>query len=661
MAKQRIPVAAGALILLLLVAPASAQSGGAQSFPAGYFASSNPADAYDMVRKLPGFELIDVDDEVRGFSGSRGNVLFDGRAPAGKQESLEQALKRIPASSVLRIDLIRGGVGGTAAGNYELVANIIRRSASSRSASALAGAAIADRFGVQPKARLELSSQWTGGRMEGAFELDSDVDDESGHGSIVELAADGATETQDRDEREIERTISLDGEYEFGMAGGKAVTNLNLARKRTNEKIETDGTLSTEVERLWSGEAGAQYSAGVGRGVIEALFVQRLGRLRIREEEEDERFTDRTRTSEMIGRVDYRRGGGDFRVYGSVEGAINSLASRTELTDTGDPEENSSSRVEVREHRLEGALGATWKAAPALLVEPSIRAEFSRLRAAGSAKTFVFLKPRLRATWDHGRTRLQATVEREAAQLDFRDFVTSADLNRNDFLAGAISLRPPTTWSASLTFEQRFWDDGSVSLTYRREWINDVIDRVVIDSDGELFDAIGNIGRGDRHILRTELTAPFARIGIPGMQFRAAVTFLHSRVIDPVTGDRRIFADDHPVEGDLSLTHDIPGGRWSWGVDASLGERERDYRLDEVRQERVRTSFGTFVEFRPGSDWRVRAEAENITSRRLIEEREEFDGPRSTGAIQGIETRRIRTAPVFSLTLRKSFGAGAAD
>ena len=133
-----------------------------------------------MVRKLPGFELIEVDDEVRGYTGSRGNVLFDGRTPSGKQESLEQMLKRIPASSVLRIELIRGGAGSSAAGNYELVANIIRKSTTNRVASLLGGGATADTFGVQPKARLELSNQWPDSRIEAAFELDSDIDDESG-------------------------------------------------------------------------------------------------------------------------------------------------------------------------------------------------------------------------------------------------------------------------------------------------------------------------------------------------------------------------------------------------------------------------------------------------------------------------------------------------
>ena len=73
-------LAAANAALLALAAPAAAQSGDqVQVFPAEYFASSRPADAYDMVRKLPGFSLIEGDEDVRGFAGSRGNVLFDGR------------------------------------------------------------------------------------------------------------------------------------------------------------------------------------------------------------------------------------------------------------------------------------------------------------------------------------------------------------------------------------------------------------------------------------------------------------------------------------------------------------------------------------------------------------------------------------------------------
>ena len=144
MARHRL-AAVGAVLIAISAAPATAQGGDqVQVFAGDYFAASRPADAYDMVRKLPGFELIEGDEEVRGFTGSRGNVLFDGRAPSGKQETLEEMLRRIPAASVLRIELIRGGSKGTATGGYDLVANVVRRSVTATSSSLLAGASAAD-------------------------------------------------------------------------------------------------------------------------------------------------------------------------------------------------------------------------------------------------------------------------------------------------------------------------------------------------------------------------------------------------------------------------------------------------------------------------------------------------------------------------------------
>jgi hypothetical protein len=294
-----------------------------------------------------------------------------------------------------------------------------------------------------------------------------------------------------------------------------------------------------------------------------------------------------------------------------------------------------------------------------LTIEPSLRAEISRIRSTGDSgqnDKFVFLKPRLRLSWARGSNDLQLTIEREAAQLDFEDFVASAELDRDDVTAGATSLTPPTTWSITVAYERRFWNDGVLLLTARHEWIDDVIDRVVAESDGELFDAVGNIGSGTRQSLRAELTFPFDRLGIDGMQFRATLTWLRSRVTDPITGSRRIIAEDRPFEGELRLIHDLPGGRWSWGADASLAHHEREFRLAEERKERKGTSFGAYVEFRPRPDWRFRIEAENIRSRALVDRRDKYLASRASDVLDSIETRRLRTSPIFSLSARKSFG-----
>ena len=651
-----------AALAILPVTAAFAQD--AQVFPNDYFASANPADAYDMLRKVPGFELIEGDEDVRGFSGSRGNVLFDGRPPAGKEETLEQALRRIPAANVLRIELIRGGATSSATGGYDLVANIVRRKVAATSHSVQSGASAAEGVGIKPDGRFELSHQAGDRRVEGAISLTTDIDDDSGAGSIVERDVDGGSiEREDRVEREFTRALSGNAEYKAPLGAGELVATLNASRERTRERIRTDDDLAQESERLWEVEAGAQFKTDVAYGELETTAVQRLGWLRIHAEEENEAFRESTRTSESIVRSEYRGGADSLRYFGSIEAALNRLTSDTSLSEGGVEVPILGSDVDVGERRIEGAAGVIWKPSPSLTVEPTMRVERSNIRSTGDSSqddSFVFLKPRLRATWERARSRVQVTIEREAAQLDFGDFVASAELGRDDVIAGATSLKPPTTWSVSATLEQRFWGSGAILVTLRRERIDDVIDRVVIEQDGELFDAVGNIGSGSRSIARAELTLPFERFGLSGLQLRSSLTALKSRVRDPITGRRRIISEDRPFEGEIRVIHDLQGGRWSWGADASFAHREREYRFDEIREERKGTAFGGYVEFRPARSWRLRAEVENLGSRQLAEDREKFEGLRSTSEVDSIETRSLRTSPIFSLSVRRSFG-GAPD
>jgi hypothetical protein len=639
---------------------------GKETFTAEYFASTQPTDAYDMVKRLPGFELVDIDEEVRGFSGSRGNVLIDGRPPSGKQESLEQMLRRIPASAVLRIELLRGGSGNSATAGYDLVANVVRRAGSTSSGAVAAGLTGADGIGIKPDARIELSRQAGASHIDGSLALETDVDDDSGAGQLTEFDAAGApVEEVRRDEREVLRRLSANVEHKAPLGPGELVTNFSGARARTSEDIVSlsdERSEASERETVWGGEIGAQFRAPAGRGQIEAVAVARGEWQRTRATEDDEQFVERTRTRETLARVEYRTESGKLPMFASIEGALNSLDGDAELTSGGVPVPVAGSDARVTERRGEAAIGLTWQASKAVTVEPSLRVEYSRIKSSGDSsqdESFLFWKPRLRLSWNRHQTRLHLTVEREAAQLDFEDFVASAELDRDDIVAGARSLRPPTSWSAAVLFEQRFWGDGALVLTFRKERIDNVIDHVLVESGGELFDAVGNIGKAKRTSLRAELTAPLDRLGLKGMEVRTTLTFLKSRVTDPVTGEKRWISEDRPFEGDVRFTHDLPGGRWSWGLDASLAHQEREFRFDELRQERKGTGLSAHVEFRPDGRWRVRGEVENLTSRMLVDRRREYDGSRAAGLLDSTEVRRIQTSPIYSLSVRRSFGAGS--
>jgi outer membrane receptor protein involved in Fe transport len=99
---------------------------GVLSYPASFFAASRPNTAMDMISRLPGFSFS-RGDQVRGFGGAAGNVLIDGERPSSKSEPLGRHRQRISASSVERIELIRGGAPGIDMQGQPVIANIVRK------------------------------------------------------------------------------------------------------------------------------------------------------------------------------------------------------------------------------------------------------------------------------------------------------------------------------------------------------------------------------------------------------------------------------------------------------------------------------------------------------------------------------------------------------
>ena len=96
------------------------------TYPAAFFAASQPDTALDMLERTPGF-TFDPGAEARGFAGAAGNVLVDGARPASKDDLLDDVLRRIPASSVLRIEVILGGAPGIDMQGKSVLANVMRR------------------------------------------------------------------------------------------------------------------------------------------------------------------------------------------------------------------------------------------------------------------------------------------------------------------------------------------------------------------------------------------------------------------------------------------------------------------------------------------------------------------------------------------------------
>jgi hypothetical protein len=78
-------------------------------YDASFYAPFRPQNAFDFLLGTPGFVLDAGEDaSLRGFGGNAGNVLIDGQRPAVKSGGVEALLLRIPASRVLRVEVLRG-------------------------------------------------------------------------------------------------------------------------------------------------------------------------------------------------------------------------------------------------------------------------------------------------------------------------------------------------------------------------------------------------------------------------------------------------------------------------------------------------------------------------------------------------------------------------
>ncbi len=669
-----------AAVLLFGAASASAQTApdgatGVTAYPASVFATSAPASAREMLDRTPGFSLVEPDADVRGYSGAQGNVLIDGVRPASKREDVSDLLRRISAGTVERIELIRGGAGGVDMAGYAVLANVVRKHVVDAEGLVEVGALSSTDGWVSPSGQAQYARRWGARSLELSAKLEPDFDDDSGDGPVWTETPDGTVvERFNEDTRKVQHAAEVAANWAQPLAGGRfnatAAVRGDQARADTVIQSLDDADDREDVaarEDFVEGELGARYQRAFGATTtLEALASQRLGRLTADETSQQghdsESFNEATRTGESIARIDLTHRRSDkLSLSAGLEGAFNFLESEARLQENGAPVFLPGSDVRIEERRIEGSVGATWTPIEAVIVEAGLRIEGSTITQTGDSpleRDFTYAKPRLALTWDMDeQNQLRLAVSREVRQLDFGEFVASASLSTGVVAVGNAALEPDKSWRFSAAWERSFWDDASLTLTWTHDEISDVVDRVLIVTDDDVFDAPGNIGDGRRDTLAVDLNTPLDRLGIKGGQLRATMLWRTSRVTDPVTGEERGISEEKPVEGEVAFTQALSHWRMNWGLTVEhISERKTRYRFDDVRRRSESLGWTVFAERRLGDRWRLRAEATDLFGRDFHETRDKYDGPRSTGALEEIERRERRSPGYVSLTLRRSMG-----
>ena len=646
----------------------SASVRGVVSYPASYFASARPTTALDMIARLPGFSF-DTGARVRGFAGTSGNVLIDSEHAASKSDALDAVLRRIPASTVERIDVVRDQAAGLDMRGHAVVANIVRRLIDARW-RVTTGAVTYKSRGLTPQIGVDLGRSTD--RVSADGSLSAYFGDAVDHTGRLELTDEAGRPlvrgrlTSDSDFRGLDLT----GRREQQLSDGSRM-RVNALYSGSSNRSDTAFRLSEtagqeRLERYKSeaesdhGEVGAEYERAVGeRWTLKGFASQSLSRSDYWASYASGGEAAVSSGASLAGES-ILRGTGVFQrseafsVELGAEAAYNVLDETFAFSVGGRPVELPSSTLRVEERRAEAFAEADWRLSRRWSASVASRLEVSRLGQSGDVealKSFVFAKPRVLLSFvADADTDLRFRLEREVSQLNFSDFVSSIALDTRVVDAGNPDLEPQRAWTVEGVWERRFWRQGAATLSLVRSELEEVIDLIAIAGR---FDAPGNIGRGRRHSALVKLSLPLDRWGAAGGLLRAEGIWRESRVLDPVTRSPRRLSGEAPFTGSLRFSQDVAAWKSTWGLEAFTGSESRSFRLNEVRDRRSGPRFLTYFEKKATPDLTLRIQAEPGGAMHLT--RRTIYAGRRGGQIAAVEDRRSRSSPSLYLSLRRSF------
>lgn len=661
-------------LLLAGLTPALAQKDirdNVTGFAPAYFAGARPATALEMVQLLPGFSLVEGNANVRGYAGAVGNVLIDGRPPASKADTLSDILKRIPAASVERLELMRPGAAGIDMQGYALLANVVRKASNA------------------PRERVEVEYiQFGHGhsapKLGGEFSIGStqvfnfsgavyrSVLNFFGYGSRNRYANNGSQIfLAEYNHPKIETGFKSSADYRQPLLGGNIRVNALVNGSRTlGEPIEkehypvlaeSDGT---EREIRNANEVGVQYTHGLWTGGdLETIGIHRSSSLNNTQGSVMAAGTNqvltKSDTRETIVRAVERQRGANWNVQAGAELALNSLNNRISYQRLGVTVPLPSANVLVSERRMEFFGIGSWHVLPSVAVEAGARYEMSKLKQSGDAnltRDLSYLKPHALLTWDPtAKDEARLLYERTAGQLEFRNFVSSVQLSSGQVAGGNPKLLPYTQWRTELVWEHRF-DVGSLVLTARQDAITNVLDRIAVTSAAGTLDASGNLPSGRRQEFVANLNMPLDWMMLDGVTVRASWLQRFSHVIDPVTGVKRSITGDAPNEASFDVIKDIPAIQMRWGLTYTHEVDRRTFRFNEFRRDDMPEQFDAFVEYKPTPKWLIRLFGQNLTDRPVGRIRDIYPGPRSTAVKSYTEWERQSTGPRVGLNVQRTFG-----
>jgi hypothetical protein len=684
-----------------IAAPATAQDGGKLSavtaasarttgYDSAFFNQYAPRNALDIARQVPGFALDLGNLDTRGFSGAAGNVVINGARPSSKSETLETTLARIPASRVARVEVGPGDLYGAEYATRSQVLNVIlssdggidgnvtgsvRRLYTGRVVPDVSASAL-----IRRGASTINLSAGTGNVLNLEEGTDTLTDPETG--DLIEFRR---KYNSYRDfnpyvsaswalEQAQDKAIRLNGRWSPGKF---YLTQRNHVTPSGDD--ERDDDLLQDFKNPVF-EIGGDVTRPLAGGAIKLVGLatrrQRdyLERYRFRTDGGGallggfEQLQDAQR-NESILRLNWTRSNlSGFSVETGVEGALNTLDHQVQFFEFlagGDPVQIDLpiDDATVKEKRAEAYVRVGRQLSSAIRLDAGLNYEYSHISVRGDTtddRTLRFWKPSVTLDWKGGNGwHGQLSVRRNVAQLDFYDFISTAELSVDRVNGGNPNLVPQQTWEFRGTLEHPILGDGLAKLDLGYDLVNDLQDRVLLfDDEGNGFDAPGNLGTGKRYFARLTLDAPLTKLGLKGVRVKFNGQLQRTRVEDPISGRNRNFSGFFPDwEWSVDVRHDLKD--FSYGIVINDRDRFTFFRTDEFDSNYNGGPFGSaFVEYRPRPGTTITFDVDNAFDTSGNRNRLIFFPNRATPVGSINEFRERNRHLNLGLTLKQSFGGG---
>lgn len=667
-------------------APAPATATGTKVYDANFFATFSPRTALDIVAQVPGFQLDQGNNDIRGFAGAAGNVVFNGARPSSKSESLSTILARIPASRVLRVELGPGSLYGSEYAGKSQVLNIILSAEGGFDANITGSVRTLHIGELVPN----LSGSATLKRGSSTFNVSAGTDNEDRTDEGTDRLTDPDTGEVFEKRRKVNhyrpRSPYIAASWALEQAPDRAIHLNGRFSRFTEDFIQTNKVYPVgepeRDDRLFMVQESPGYEIGgdISRP-LDGGTIKLVGLVNRRQRENLDTVLERVdgdivggfeqgldlQTGETIGRLSWTRPnlfGLSFEM--GAEAALNTLDADLNLFVLDS--DGNKTRIDlpidtatVEEKRAEFYVKAGRRFSDALRVDAGLNYEFSDLAVRGDTtadRVLKFLKPSLTVDWKPGGGwHTQFVVRRTVAQLDFFDFISSAQLSDDRVNGGNADLQPQRAWELRVTVDRPLLGSGLFKLDLGYDHISMLQDRILTEQG---FDAPGNIGTGKRMFARLAVDAPLDRFGLSGTRVKFNAGVQRTRVHDPISDETRDFSFFFP-SWDWGVEVRRDAGQWAYGFD--VGDRDK-FTIFRSNEEDINFNSGpfgnAFVEFRPDRKTTVTFNVNNLFETQGIRDRlftfpnRSFDGPNLR------EYRERNSHRTFQLTFKRNFGGGGA-